>query len=363
MKEKLKNIFTPFVITSVFIFLVIAALHFLSGLSYSIADGLNSTVSHAFRRILATFGSIVPFSLLELFIILLPLILFFVIRGAVRAFATKESRTRFIATLCAVILLIYAGHLLALGIAHNATPLGRKMGFDEAEVTEENLVDTLTLLRDEINALAEDVPRNSDGVFDPEYSFDDISREVCAVYDRLAAEYGLIPGFNSRAKGVINGWAMCYLGISGIYSYPTGEANVNSYYPAYVNIYTTAHEMCHQRGILRENEANFLAFLITATSDDSNFRYSGLMNIYSYVASALYRTNKEAYFEINSTLSDLAKEDMREANRITDKYDDTIIDKISDRINDFYLKSSGSDGVVSYSYVVRLVISYYESER
>ena len=62
-------------------------------------------------------------------------------------------------------------------------------------------------------------------------------------------------------------------------------------------------------------------------------------------------------------LSDLAKEDMREANRITDKYDDTIIDKISDRINDFYLKSSGSDGVVSYSYVVRLVISYYESER
>ena len=143
----------------------------------------------------------------------------------------------------------------------------------------------------------------------------------------------------------------------------TGESNVNSYYPAYVTIYTTAHELCHQRGVMRENEANFLAYLITMTSDDPYFRYSGAMNIYNYFASALYRTNKERYKEINSELSPLALADFRESSRVTNLYDDTIIEKISERINDLYLKSSGSDGVVSYGYVVRLVVAYYNQEK
>ena len=363
MKNKLKVMFTPFVIISAFLFLASLVLYAVSSLSYGAADLINSTVSHFVRRVFSVLYDFLPFSLFELLIILLPLILFLVIRRGIKSFVTSDGRARFVSRLSAFILLIYGGHLLTLGVAHNATPLATKMGISSVEVTEENLTETLTLLRDEINFLAESLPRDENGIFDPDYSFETISREVCASYDKLAEQYGLIPGFDSSAKGVANGWAMCYLGISGIYTYPTGEANVNSYYPAYVSIYTAAHEMCHQRGILRENEANFLAYLITMTSDDPCFRYSGAMNIYSYFASALYSTNKDAYFEINDGLSPLAKADYREANRITDLYDDTIIEEISERINDLYLKSNGSDGVVSYSYVVRLVLAYYNQDK
>jgi hypothetical protein len=260
-------------------------------------------------------------------------------------------------------LLIYGGHLLTLGVAHNSTPLATKMGIPGVEVNAENLVSTLEILTDEINSLADTLPRNDDGVFTTDLTFDEISREVTSSYSALAEIYDLIPGFDSRAKSVANGWAMCYLGISGIYTYPTGEANVNSFYPSYVTIFTAAHEMCHQRGVLRENEANFLAFLITMTSDHPHLRYSGAMEVYSYVASALYRTDKDAYFELYDKLSPLARADFREANRISDLYDDTIIEKISEKINDLYLKSNGSDGVVSYGYVVRLVVAYYNREK
>ena len=363
MKEKLRNIFRPFVVVSLIIFVTVYLIHFATGMSYKFADLINSTLSHWFRRGLAAIGDLFPFSLLEVLIILSPVALAIVIYRAVKAFRTGEGRARFISGIAAIVLLICSGHLLALGVAHNATPLASKMAIKSVEVNEDNLAETLTLLRDEINALADSMPRNEDGVFDPGYSFETISEKVCASYDALAEIYDIVPGFNSRAMGVANGWAMCYLGITGIYSYITGESNVNSYYPAYVTIYTTAHELCHQRGVMRENEANFLAYLITMTSDDPYFRYSGAMNIYNYFASALYRTNKERYKEINSELSPLALADFRESSRVTNLYDDTIIEKISERINDLYLKSRGSDGVVSYGYVVRLVVAYYNQEK
>ncbi|MBQ8302383.1 MAG: DUF3810 domain-containing protein [Clostridia bacterium] len=362
MKREKKRIISPFAALSVLLFIIIGVVYLITDVSAKFADLVNSTAARSFRLFFVSISSLVPFSVFELFMLLLPIIVFLVIRGALKSF-DKGCGIRYLINLAAVVLLIYTGHIFALGIAHNTTTVDKKMSLTETEVTAENLAETLTMLRDEINALATTVPRNSDGVFDPEYSFDEISEGVSRSYDALAAEYGLPDGFDSRAKGVVNSWAMSYLGISGIFTYPTGEANVNSYYPAYVTIFTSAHEMCHQRGILRENEANFLAFLITFTSDDDNFRYSGALNIYSYFASALYRTDKELYFEINSELSPLARVDINAANKVTEKYGDTIIEDISEWINDFYLESSGSGGIVSYSRVVELVLAYYNTDK
>lgn len=357
MKKK-KGIISPFASVSTLIFIIIGIVYFISDISVTFADRINSTVAQGFRRFMSGVGNLFPFSLFELLVILIPLIVFIVIRRAIKQFSSKTGRTRFVINLAAFVLLIYSGHLLALGVAHNTTSISHKMGLNETEVTEDNLSETLIFLRDEINSLADSVPRNDEGVFDPGYSFDEISEKVCDSYNTLAEIYGFNEGFDSSAKGVKNGWAMSYLGISGIYTYPTGEANVNTSYPAYVTIFTAAHEMSHQRGFLRENEANFLAFLITFTSEDDNLRYSGAMNIYNYFASALYRTNKELYYEIHSEFSPLAMTDIRAANAVSEKYGDTIFEKISDKINDKYLQASGSEGIISYSRVVELVLAY-----
>ena len=81
------------------------------------------------------------------------------------------------------------------------------------------------------------------------------------------------------------------------------------------------------------------------------------------IFTALYRTDKELYYEINSELSPLARVDISAANKVTEKYGDTIIEDISEWINDFYLESSGSGGIVSYSRVVELVLAYYNTEK
>lgn len=362
MKKQPKRLLSSFAIISVALFIIVGALYIASDLSYDLADKINGGVSHSFRRILASVTSIFDFSALEIFIIFLPLILFFVIRRAIKCFESREGRVRFVTNLAAFVLLIYTGHILALGIAHNTTPLDRKMGLCEVEVTEQRLANNLIMLRDEINELSGVVTRDENAVFTSGYSSREISEKICLSYDEIARSYGLPEGYTSSAKWVKNGWAMSYLGITGIYSYITGEANVNSYYPDYVTIFTAAHEMCHQRGILRENEANFVAYLITSESSDPALRYSGVMNMYSYFASALYKTNRELYLEIHASLSDYARADIRYANSVSDKYGDTIIEDISDWINDFYLESSGNEGIISYSKVVHLVLAYNEKK-
>lgn len=363
MKRKNKSKISLFAWLSIIIFAIIGIIHLMSEYSYKIADSINGSISQSFRRAMSSLGDLTEFSLFEILVACLPIVLLIVICRAVSVFRRGEGRVRFIINLAAVVLLIYSGHLLALGVAHNATPISTKMKLEDVKVTRDNLVETLTSIKDEINDLAPEVNRDENGLFVHGYSYAELSEEICFSYDDYASYYGLPEGYESTAKGVRAGDVMSYLGITGIYTYVTGEANVNTAYPDYVTLYTAAHEMCHQRGIIRENEANFVAYILLATSDDPAFRYSAALNIYSYFANALYKTDKDAYYQIVSDLSPLAKADIRYANSISEKYGDTVIEDISDWINDFYLESSGNEGIISYSRVVELVLAYRESEK
>ena len=363
MSKNEKKIISPFTYVSTSNFLVVGVLFLISDYFSSFADLINGSISQTFRKFMASIGEIFSFSLFELLVICLPVIIGLIIYRAVKVFPDKRLRAGFTINFAAVVLLIYSGHLLALGIAHNTTPISKKMNLTEVEVTEERLCETLDDLIDEINSLAEGVDRDQNGIFTHGYSYPEFSREICDFYNSFALKYSLPKGYYSSAKGVRAGFAMCYLGISGIYTYVTGEANVNTAYPDYITLFTAAHEMSHQRGILRENEANFVAYILLSTSDNDSFRYSAELNMYSYFASALYRTDKDAYYDAVKRLSPLAKDDIRAANAVSDKYSNTLLEDISEWINDLYLQSSGSEGVVSYSRVVELVLAYRYGSR
>jgi hypothetical protein len=149
--------------------------------------------------------------------------------------------------------------------------------------------------------------------------------------------------------------------LTGIYTFYTGEANINADYPLFDRIFTSAHELSHQRGFLLENEANFVAYLVTSGCDEPIIRYSAALTMYSYISSALYRTDGERYSEISSGLCVGAISDLRASSQAYYSYSDTVISEISDRVNDLFLKSNGTPGTVSYGMVVELMIAYLAS--
>ena len=137
MKKIHKKILSPFAILSFVIFAFVGILYIISKYSCSFADALNSGLCREFRIMMAFVSNHFDFSFIEVLIIFLPLVFFFVIRRAINVFPDEYLRRRFLINFVAFILLIYSGHLLALGIAHNTTDIGKKMELSEAEVTED----------------------------------------------------------------------------------------------------------------------------------------------------------------------------------------------------------------------------------
>jgi hypothetical protein len=76
-----------------------------------------------------------------------------------------------------------------------------------------------------------------------------------------------------------------YLGYLAFYQPVTGEAIIRGDLPILTLPFTTCHEIAHQLGYASEAEANFIAFVIGSESKDPLFRYSMLLQLFSYTQS------------------------------------------------------------------------------
>ena len=93
-------------------------------------------------------------------------------------------------------------------------------------------------------------------------------------YRYAAREHPALLYFYPSVKFSFYGYLANYLGFSGYYNPFTGEAQVNTTVPRFVQPFTTCHEIGHQLGYAKEKEANFCGFLATKSSPDPAFRYS-----------------------------------------------------------------------------------------
>ena len=156
-------------------------------------------------------------------------------------------------------------------------------------------------------------------------------------------------------------WLRMQMQVDFIYSFFTGEANVNVNFPDYTIPYTAAHELAHQRGIAREDEANMVAFLVCIESEDAYVRYSAYMNMYEYVANALWNADRELYADARSALDPQVRREMVAYSNFFSKYQNSKAGTVSGAVNDTFLKFQGTEGTASYGMVVDLTVAYYKS--
>ncbi len=325
------------------------------------ADRVNGGIAQNVRHFMATLTAPIDFSIFECLVVALIILAPIIIFVGVRCFVRREGRLRFISSILSVVMLLLSGNTLCLGFGYRTTTLRENLDLEYVQITEDRLADSLIYVRDRLNLLSENIEYTENGT-SMGYSLDETSEKLCRSFDTLSEKYKFFDNFDSRVKPVRNGAAMTYLGISGIYTFYTGESNVNTAFPIAEMTFVAAHELSHQRGIMRENEANFMAYLVTSSSDDIYLNYSGYLSMYQYLASALYWTDRDRYYEINSSLSAGPRGDIAESNRVILAYGDTFIADISSFINDIFLKSNGTAGVVTYGEVVKLAVAYYYAQ-
>ena len=341
--------------------LLCAVINFIAVFSRSFADFFNLKISPFFRMLLAKVTGVLPFSLAEVLIILSPLLVVLLIVQTVR-FVKKdrERRIRFLFSVFAIIAYIYSSFVLTFAAAYRGTSLEDKLGLERGKVTKEQLISVSQMLLDELAILSEDIIYDETEDFSVmPYSFSKLNDKLNDAYSSFSEKYDFISKLSSRVKRVMLSEPMTYTHISGVYTFFTGESNVNVNYPDYITPYTMAHEMAHQRGIAREDEANFVAFLVCLESDDAYIRYSAYLNLFDYISSSLYRADKEAYKEVYLSLPASIIAEKAAYSRFYEKYRDSVLSDISDSVNNSYLVSQGqTNGTASYGLVTELAVAY-----
>lgn len=339
---------------------VCAVLYLVQRLSPAFSDFFNTHISSLFRRLLAWATCWFPFSLAEVLLILLPvavvLIIVFVIR---KKCETWRDVGRFCLTLLSVVALLFNLFVLNFSAGYYGTTLDEKLGITCSPETPEELYRTAVILAEEVNRACAELDYDGSASSEMPYSVGEMNRLLMEAYNKVHEKYGFIDNFYSRVKPVMLSEPMSYTHITGVYTYFTGEANINVNFPDYCTPFTAAHELAHQRGVARENEANFVAFLVCIESDDAYIRYSGYLNLYEYVMSALSGASGKLYKEAYLKANPAVRGELHAYAEFFEKYRDNVAADISGAVNDSYLHSQGTVGQRSYGLVVDLAVAYY----
>ncbi len=309
-------------------------------------------------------SGILPFSLTEIIIILLPFCaISYIVYGIVRIIKKRGKRLRtlyelFINIICvsSVITLLFTTNC---GINYYRKTFSELNGFETREYSSETLYKLCIFLGENLNNTRKNVSER-DGIMCLNTGEPSALEKSAIAMNSLSEKYKFINSGYSNPKGVMLSHLMSYTNITGVFFPFTFEANVNVDIPEYSIPSTMCHELTHLSGFMREDEANFTAFLACIESDYTDFRYSGYMLAYIYASNALFSTDTDKYLQACVCITDDVKNDIAAGSEYWRQFE-TPVAQTASSINDSYLKSnSQSDGVKSYGRMIDLLVAYYK---
>ena len=176
-------------------------------------------------------------------------------------------------------------------------------------------------------------------------------------YDSLAADE---PRFVYRSRSVkasLFSYPGAYMGFAGYYNPFTGEAQVNTMDPLFGQPFTTCHEMGHQLGYAKENEANFIGFLAAKSSPDPAFAYSAYLDLFLYSIRELAARDSVLVKNYKGKLPRGVHDDLREQARFNRKYENGFEPMIWSAYGRYLKANRQPHGIVTYTEVTAWLIA------
>lgn len=351
----------------VFIPLILAVLmyfvlpHFPAVTEYVFSRGL-------FKIITVPLGflvSLVPISLTEWIVILAaPAVITLLVILIVKLVRRKGGRKKLLLKAgkftVGVISCLAFMYMACHGANYYRYPMEKLMDLDTSQKTPEALYNACVwLAKGAAEARADlGIPEDEPFTFS-ESIYTELSRANSG-YKAIVEEYPFLWSSSLRQKPVILSEPWSYTGITGVYCPFIVESNVNTAQPDYGIPMTAAHESAHLRGVAKEDECNFLAFLSCINSEYPEYRYSGYMEAFVYCSSALYAYDEDMWLGTQQYITEGMYRDFAAMNKYSDDHKGKV-EEVSSDFNDNFIKAQGvSDGVLSYDRVTELILAYLE---
>jgi len=302
---------------------------------------------------------ILPVSLSEILLLIgLPI---GIVLSVVRLIRHKTNWQRVTARWLTAVLTLYLLFQAGWGFNYSRLPYADIAGLETQPVEVykvEQLVRKLAVQANELKAQLD-----PDGaVFTLKTTQRQVMRKVNAAYENASATRPWLKGHYGTPKLAILSTPLAYLNIAGIFSPLTMNAHVNACEADCLLAATAMHEAAHMRGFAREDEANYIAYIVCMESEDVYVRYSGTLLALIYAGNALASTDRQLYSEVYAAYSDGVRADLKAYNANWEPYEGKAAE-VHDQVNDAYLKANHqTDGVKSYGRMVDLLIAQMEQE-
>ena len=329
---------------------------------------LNAVLSERFvrpvHRMLSTAAARLPFSVAEVLVGIFAASVLVYLTAAVIGVIRKQRKLRGIClillTVLCIGLTVYAAFCALWGVYYYGDDFATQSGLDDSPIALEDLKAVTVYFTTLVNRYAEQVPRDENGVCAMDR--DAILARSDQVYRNAEQLFPCLEGPDIRAKGVHFSRVVSYIDFTGFFFPFTAEANVNTDFPTSLFPSTVAHELAHQRGVAKEQEANFCAVLSSLTYGDPEYCYSACLLAYIHLSNALYDADRSTWSAIYSSLSEPVLRDLA-ANREYWKQFDTKVRKVYNTVYENFLYSYGQTlGLKSYGACVDLLVHYYIGE-
>ena len=350
-----------------FLFLVILAfiVRWLMSLSPEFTEkyysrGLDPVIMQPLSRLTGIF----PLSAAELFIIILTI--YMVVRIVFLIIRAVKSRkwsvfVPFLANVVMIASLWFFIQTVVWNINYERLPFAAVANMEVRDSSVEELESLCRLLIKDTNSLRDQVEKDHNGIMKTDGGFDSIAQRAEEGYTELARQYPFLGGNYGRPKPVLLSRLMSHTNIIGIYTCLTGEANIDVDIPDLDQPSTALHEMAHQRGFAREDEANFISYIACMAHPDADFKYSGSVLALQHSMNALYAADPERYFALVKSYSPGYLTDLMNEQAYWKQFQG-VTKKVVDKMNDTYLKLNGeADGVKSYGRMVDLLLALYRN--
>ena len=319
------------------------------------STGLYPVISRG-QRIL--FGWL-PFSVGDIFYGLIVIYLIYKLVDLVKRVRKKTADRNYwlggLKRLVIIVLLVYTSFNLFWGLNYNRRGIARQLNLTTSKVNEEDLKAVMKQLMLRVNQYDSVGKLNRSLIANKKYL---ISGAISS-YESLAKKN---IDFNYKTPSVkpsLFSYLGNYLGYTGYYNPFSGEAHVNTTVPLFIQPYTTCHEIGHQLGYAKENEANFAGYLSAKNSTDPNFLYSVYFELYSYGRPYLYYQDSLSLKKLDSCLQPGIKRDFRELKEFYLSHANPA-EKVIDKLYSQYLKANEQpSGRVTYSEVIIWMVAYY----
>ena len=337
--------------------LLLAAAEHISGFAQWYSVNVYALITATVGR----FSGVFSFSLSEALILILPVL---IIADLVRCLKSETASGPALHRLlpCLLHMILIASALFFLYAANCGVNYYRDPFVDQAAVKETKF--TVEQLEELCGYISEQLEESySAGRSGTEYpKGSELAASARSSIRRLSEDYPSLQGYYPRPKqiSVIDG-AFSAMGVSGIYSPFTVEANINGQIPDSEKPFTACHERAHLRGYMIEGEANYIGWLACIGSEDPAFRRSGWLIAWTHAGGTLYRTDPEAYERLRAGLPADALDELDEINMFWRTHE-TKASEVQDRVNDAYLKANGlEEGIQSYGMLTTLMLMWYFS--